>query len=112
MGRICGARKNIYKGNVYVAVSRWTGSMGEGIAIGFDALKRAKIIGTQMAGLLGAIDKFTLPFTNISFQIPTERVYHINGTPREQYKPTVLTKNIEETFAIISKITNLLKLIS
>jgi carboxyl-terminal processing protease len=35
--------------------------------------------------------------TNIGFQIPTERLYHINGTPREKYKPTILTQNIDET---------------
>jgi carboxyl-terminal processing protease len=71
--------------------------MGEGIAIGFDGLKRAKIIGTEMAKLLGAINGFTMSETNIGFQIPTERLYHINGTPREKYKPTTLTQNIDET---------------
>jgi carboxyl-terminal processing protease len=35
--------------------------------------------------------------TNIGFQIPTERLYHINWTPREKYKPTTLTPNIDET---------------
>jgi carboxyl-terminal processing protease len=32
--------------------------MGEGITIGFDAMKRAKIVGTPMAGLLGEIYTF------------------------------------------------------
>ena len=86
-----------YKGNVFVIVGHWTGSMGEGIAIGFDGLKKAKIIGTEMAKLLGATNGFTMSETNIGFQIPTERLYHINGTPREKYKPTILTQNIDET---------------
>jgi C-terminal processing protease CtpA/Prc len=97
-------RKTQFKGKVFVAVGRWTGSMGEGIAIGFDALQRAKIIGTEMAGLIGAISGFRMPETNIGFQIPTERLYHINGTPREKYKPTLLTKNIDETLKRINKI--------
>jgi C-terminal processing protease CtpA/Prc len=97
-------RKAQFKGEVYVLVGHWTGSMGEGIAIGFDGLKRAKIIGTEMAGLLGAINGFMMSETRISFQIPTERLYHINGTPRENFKPNVLTKNMEETIKKMNEI--------
>jgi C-terminal processing protease CtpA/Prc len=97
-------RKTQFKGNLFVIVGHWTGSMGEGIAIGFAGLKRAKIIGTEMAKLLGAIDGFRMSETNIGFQIPTERLYLINGTPREKYKPTILTKNIEETLKIMNEI--------
>jgi C-terminal processing protease CtpA/Prc len=97
-------RKALFKGNVFVAVGHWTGSMGEGIAFGFDAQKRAKIIGTEMAKLLGAISGFVMTETQIGFQIPTERLYHINGTPRERYKPTILTKNIDETIKKINEI--------
>jgi C-terminal processing protease CtpA/Prc len=97
-------RKTQFKGNVFIIVGHWTGSMGEGIAIGFDGLKRAKIIGTEMAKLLGAINGFTMSETNIGFQIPTERLYHINGMPREKYKPTILTQDIEETIKKIYEI--------
>jgi len=91
-------RKTIYSGNVYILVGHWTGSMGEGMAIGFDGMKRAKIIGTKMAGLLGAISNFQMTETKIGFQFPTERLYHIGGIPRENYVPEILTQNIEETF--------------
>lgn len=90
-------RKDIFKGNVFILVGRWTGSMGEGMAIGFDGMKRATVIGTPMAGLLGAISNFQLTETKIGYQFPTERLYHINGTPRENYVPAVLTQNMEET---------------
>lgn len=90
-------RKDIFKGNLYILVGHWTGSMGEGMAIGFDGMKRAQIIGTKMAGLLGAISNFQLSESKIGFQFPTERLYHINGTPRENYTPTILTQDIEET---------------
>ncbi len=90
-------RKTIYTGKVYLLVGRWTGSMGEGIAIGFDGMKRAKIIGTEMAGLIGAISNFQLSETKIGFQFPTERLYHINGTPREKFVPGIVTANIEAT---------------
>ncbi|MCC5929136.1 MAG: hypothetical protein JJU28_07805 [Cyclobacteriaceae bacterium] len=97
-------RKTQFKGKLFVLVGRWTGSMGEGIAIGFDGINRARVIGTEMAGLLGAIQNFSLSETKIGFQIPTERLYHINGTPREKYKPKVLTNNIEETLKKINEI--------
>jgi carboxyl-terminal processing protease len=90
-------RKKTYKGNLYILVGHWTGSMGEGIAIGFDALDRATVIGTPMAGLLGAISNFRLTETKIGFQFPTERLYHINGIPREDFIPKILCKNVEET---------------
>ena len=90
-------RKDIYKGKVYILVGHWTGSMGEGMGIGFDGMRRAKIIGTQMAGLLGAISNFQLSETKIGFQFPTERLYHINGTPREKFIPEILTEHTEET---------------
>jgi carboxyl-terminal processing protease len=64
--------------------------VSEGIAIGFDALKRAMVIGTEMARLNGAVETFELPNTGIGVNIATERLYHINGLPREQYLPPML----------------------
>ena len=91
-------RKTQYKAQVVIMVGHWTGSMSEGIAIGFDAMKRATVIGTKMAGLIGAINGFTLSETKIGFQFPTERLYHINGIAREDYEPKILTKNSNETW--------------
>ena len=76
-----------YEKQVVVLVDHWTGSMGEGIAIGLDALIKAKIVGTRMAGLSGAINRFQTTKTKIPFSFPTEQLYHINGTPREAYIP-------------------------
>jgi C-terminal processing protease CtpA/Prc len=80
-------RGKIYKKPLVILVNRWTGSMGEGIAIGFDGMKRAMIVGEEMAGLLGAIYSFTLPETNIGFSIPVEKLFHVNGSPREDFVP-------------------------
>lgn len=97
-------RRSQFKGKVYVLVGHWTGSMGEGIAIGFDGMKRAKIIGTKMAGLLGAISNFQMTETKIGYQFPTERLYQTNGKPREDFLPKILTKNTEETLKEMNKI--------
>lgn len=76
-----------YEKPVVLLVNHWTGSMGEGITIGFDALGRAKITGSKMAGLNGAIYSFQTTNTKIPYSLPTEQLYHINGTPRENFVP-------------------------
>jgi carboxyl-terminal processing protease len=74
-----------------VRVGRWTGSMGEGLAIGFAALG-ARVEGTRMAGLRGAVDDFALPSSGLVVKIPTERLYTVSGVPREQFVPAPLRK--------------------
>ena len=78
-----------YTARVVVLVSRWTGSMGEGIAVGMDGMKRATIVGTRMAGLVGATSQITLPHTRIGVNFPSEKLFHVNGTPREDFVPPV-----------------------
>ena len=75
---------------IVVLVNRWTASMGEGIAIGLAGMKRATIVGTQMAGLNGGVFNLELPETKIGVTYPGERLNHINGTPRENFTPPVL----------------------
>ncbi len=78
-----------YDKPVAALVGRWTGSMGEGITIGLDAMQRAAVIGTPMAGLRGATYGTTLPHTGFEVRVPAERLYHVRGTPREEFVPTV-----------------------
>ena len=78
----------VYRAPVVVLVDHWTGSMGEGIAIGLNAINNAPLIGTEMAKLLGATEHYTLPNTKIGFNLPTEKLLHVNDTPREQIIPT------------------------
>lgn len=75
-----------HKGPVVVRVGRWTGSMGEGLAIGFDAIG-AKVTGDRMAGLLGAIYDYKLPASGIVLKLPTERLMSVDGIPRETFVP-------------------------
>jgi carboxyl-terminal processing protease len=81
-----------YEKNVVVLIGRWTGSMGEGIAIGFDALGKTTV-GSPMAQLLGATYRIELPNSKIGVNLPAERLYHVNGTPREAYEPTISVRD-------------------
>jgi len=80
----------IYSRPVAALVNRWTGSMGEGLAIGFDGTRTGTVVGTAMAGLVGATTRTRLPRTGIGINLPMERLYHVNGTPREAFQPAVL----------------------
>jgi len=76
-----------YDKPVAVLVGRWTGSMGEGVAIGLDGMDRATVFGTAMAGLRGALHSHSLKHTGIQVRVPAERLYHVDGTPREAFVP-------------------------
>lgn len=76
-----------YTRPVVVLVDHWTGSMGEGLAIGFDATGAGTVVGSEMAGLLGATYFFELPRSGIGANIPAERLSHVDGTPREDFRP-------------------------
>ena len=72
-----------------VLVGRWTGSMGEGLAIGFAAVG-AVVQGTAMAGLQGAVEEVALGNTGVSVTFPTERLLTVDGVPREGFRPQPL----------------------
>jgi hypothetical protein len=69
-----------------VRVGRWTGSMGEGLAIGFAAMG-ARVEGTKMAQLKGAVYDFALPSSGLVVKLPAERLYTVSGLPREKFVP-------------------------
>lgn len=97
-------RGKTYKKPVVLLVNRWTGSMGEGIAIGFDGMKRAEIVGDKMAGLLGAIYSFTLPETKLGFSIPVEKLFHVNKIPREDFIPKYQVSKNEDFLPLATKL--------
>jgi carboxyl-terminal processing protease len=101
---IVSPRKETYTRPVMVLVNHWTGSVGEGIAIGFHALKRATIIGTTMARLKGANYSYQMPESKIGFSFPAEKLFHVNGTPRELFVPDILvdmTRQVKEEDVIL-----------
>ncbi|MCF6288880.1 MAG: S41 family peptidase [Proteobacteria bacterium] len=80
-------RLKIYRKPIVILVGRWTGSMGEGIAIGFDAIGTAQIVGTEMAQLAGEMHDFNFKQQKYGFRLSTTKLFHVNGTAREKYQP-------------------------
>ena len=74
-----------------IRVGRWTGSMGEGLAIGFAAFG-ARVEGTRMARLKGAVYDFALPSSGLGVKLPAERLYTVGGLPREEFVPAPSAK--------------------
>lgn len=62
----------------------WTGSMGEGVVIGMDALG-VQTIASDMGDLLGGMSNFSFDDNKITLSIPTETLFHVDGTPREDF---------------------------
>jgi len=87
-------RKKQYKKPVIILVGRWTGSMGEGLAIGFEGMERAQIVGTEMERLAGEMNGFSFRHQNFGYRLSTAKLFHINGTPREKYIPTNYVKQV------------------
>ena len=92
-----------YTGRLVVLVDAWTGSMGEGMAIGLNAMKRATVVGTPMAGLAGAVDRTSLPATGVAVQFPTEQLFHVDGTPRHRWRPPVEVTPVDGEDAILAR---------
>jgi carboxyl-terminal processing protease len=102
-------RLKIYSHPLIVLVGYWTGSMSEGIAIGFDGMKRAKIAGTKMAGLLGEIYSFETPEMKIPFSFPCVQLQHINGQPREDFKPAYIIKDQQQAIKFATDLLTAVK---
>ena len=80
-------RGKYYSNPIVILVGRWTASMGEGLAIAFDSINTATVVGTEMQKLAGAVNNFDFKNRDYSFQLSTERLFHVNGMPREKYIP-------------------------
>lgn len=76
-----------HTGPVTIRVGRWTGSMGEGLAIGLQQtggqLCGGQLCGGPMAGLLGAVNDYVVGASGLTIKLPFERLSTVDGTPRE-----------------------------
>jgi C-terminal processing protease CtpA/Prc len=96
-----------YSKPLVVLVNHWTGSIAEAITIGFQAFHRPNttIIGTEMARLNGAVYSFQMPNTGIGFSLTAERLYTVDGQPRENFTPPV-TVDVRKTSAATDPFIN------
>jgi carboxyl-terminal processing protease len=77
-----------YRAPVVALVDRWTAGEGESLAVGLQAVARAALIGTPMAGLHGDAREVLLRNSGIGVRFPCARVFLVDGTPREAARPS------------------------
>ena len=87
-----------YSGKVYVAGGHWTGSMGEGLMIGFDAIG-ATTVGSDFAHLLGGLSNETVDGSAAKIDLGTEQLFTVAGLPREAYRTRLYLPRAEHTEA-------------
>lgn len=90
-------RGRTYTAPIAVLVSRWTGSMGEGLAVGLDGMDRAMVMGTEMERLAGEMQYYPFRNRNYGFRLSTAKLSHIDGTPREKYLPPHYIREADST---------------
>jgi carboxyl-terminal processing protease len=75
-----------YAGKVVVLGGHWTGSMGEGLLVGFAALG-IPTAGSELADLLGALFNEQLTLSDAKVDLGEEQLLQVNGQPREDFVP-------------------------
>jgi carboxyl-terminal processing protease len=75
-----------YAGKVVVLGGHWTGSMGEGLLVGFAALG-VPTAGSELADLLGALFNEQLTLSDAKVDLGEEQLLQVNGQPREDFVP-------------------------
>ncbi len=78
-----------YTQPLVVLVNHWSESMAEGVAMGLDGMRRARVVGTRMAGMGAGVEHRELPNSGIVLQISAEPIYHVNGVPRSDFRAPV-----------------------
>ncbi|MFM7403443.1 MAG: S41 family peptidase [Erythrobacter sp.] len=75
---------------IVVLAGRWTGSVGEALAMAFDRTAGVPTIGTPLADLLGTYNSNTTENGCMSLSLAWDSLYAADGTPREEWQPRVL----------------------
>ena len=75
-----------FRGKVIVLGGHWTGSMGEGLAIGFEAIG-VPTAGSRLAHLLGALFNEQLDQSGARVDLGEEQLFDVHGRPREDFVP-------------------------
>jgi carboxyl-terminal processing protease len=83
-----------YPGRVVVLGGHWTGSMGEGLLVGFHALG-VRTAGSGLADLLGALFNEHLDLSDAKVDLGEEQLIQVNGQPREDFVPDIFQEACE-----------------
>ncbi len=80
-------RGTTFEKPVVVLAGRWTGSVGEALAMAFDTAIGAHTIGTPLADLLGTLNRSRVDNNCMSLDFAWDKLFSVEGTPREDWVP-------------------------
>ena len=83
-----------YPGRVVVLGGHWTGSMCDGLLVGFHALG-VRTAGSGLADLLGALFNEHLDLSDAKVDLGEEQILQVNGQPREDFVPDIFREACE-----------------
>jgi carboxyl-terminal processing protease len=83
-----------YPGKLVVLGGHWTGSMGEGLLVGFHALG-FRTAGSGLADLLGGLFNEHLDLSEAKVDLGEEQILQVNGQPREDFVPDIFREASE-----------------
>lgn len=75
---------------VVVLAGRWTGSVGEALAMAFDRTASVPTIGTPLADLLGTLNTNRTANGCLSLSFAWDSLFAVDGTAREDWQPRSL----------------------
>jgi carboxyl-terminal processing protease len=75
---------------VVVLAGRWTGSVGEALAMAFDRTAGVTTVGTPLADLLGTLNHNETRNGCLSLSFAWDSLSAADGTPREDWQPRIL----------------------
>jgi carboxyl-terminal processing protease len=82
---------------VAVLAGRWTGSVGEALAMAFDRTAGVPTIGAPLADLLGTLNANRTGNGCLSLSFAWDALIAADGTPREDWQPRILLGAAEMT---------------
>lgn len=80
---------------VVVLAGRWTGSVGEALAMAFDRTAGVPTIGAPLADLLGTLNTNTTANGCLELNFAWDSLHAADGTPREDWQPRMVLASAE-----------------
>ncbi|GAA4043399.1 S41 family peptidase [Parerythrobacter jejuensis] len=83
-------RGKVFDRPVVILAGRWTGSVGEAVAMAFETAVGAHTVGTPLADLLGDLRTNRTGNGCIAIRFAWDKLYSVQGLPREEWTPADL----------------------
>src|SRR5439155_521067 len=78
-----------FRGPAVVLADRWSGPAAEDLAISLSSMRRARVVGTGLAGRSAEVARISLKHSGIALQVSAETLSLLDGRPRSDFQPEI-----------------------